>query len=106
MACAKSLADAEQVAIEEEWTYGWDYDQYPDLSWMTDEERRGHHEVLVCVLRDSGGDVLASLGGIVDPDTNYMRVIQAELAAEAIAEALAHARAILATGERVERIGR
>jgi hypothetical protein len=40
--------------------------------------------VLCCVLKDGDGNVLASLCGITDPDSNYRRVVEAELASEAL----------------------
>ena len=55
---------------------------------MSDEEREQAHEVLCCRIIDPGNPrrSLASLCGITDPDRNYGRVIEAELAAEAIAD--------------------
>jgi hypothetical protein len=82
--CALSLARAEQHASENDWAAEWVADDCPDLSWMSDEERHREHHVLGCVLKDTDGNVLASLWGITDPDNNYQRVVEAELAAEAI----------------------
>lgn len=59
-------------------------DDCPDLSWMSEDERRQEHEVLGCILQDRCGNVLGSLWGITDPDNDYMRVVVAELAAEAM----------------------
>lgn len=67
----------------------WDIDD----SWMSDEERRQPHtwEVyrLVRVCEDHGADcrhaeTLASVGGVVDADAAYARVLFAELASEVI----------------------
>ena len=82
-ACALSLARAEQYAEDNDWKAVWEWDDDADLSWMSDDERQQEHEVLGCVLKDAAGNVLASLWGIVDADSNYRRVIEAELAAEA-----------------------
>lgn len=82
--CALQLARAEHHANECDWQAEWVGDDCPDLSWMTDAERAQEHEVLGCILRDADGNVLASLWGITDPDSSYMRVVEAELALEAM----------------------
>jgi len=86
--CAIELADAEATAQRLGYEYEWDYDQCPDLSWMSDEVRQQEHEVLCCRIVDPENRrySLASLCGITDPDSGYRRVIEAELAQEAIAE--------------------
>jgi hypothetical protein len=59
----------------------------PDCGWCG-PERQGAcpgHEALSCTVRVDG-EVLASLGGIVDADRDYCRVIEAELASEAMYE--------------------
>jgi hypothetical protein len=70
-------------------------DSDPDLSWMSDEERKRVHEVevfaLVRVCPDHGADCrhaewLASVGNVVDADRDYSRVLWAELAAEIMPE--------------------
>ena len=68
--------------------FEWEFDECPDLSWMSDDERQQGHEVLCCRVVDPGNPrySVASLCGITDPDRNYRRVIEAELAVEAIAE--------------------
>jgi hypothetical protein len=46
-----------------------------------------HHEVLWCALKDEDGEILDSLGGIIDPHSgpgHYWRVVQAELASDAM----------------------
>jgi hypothetical protein len=88
IACAKALAEAEAVGKRLEYSFEWDWDECPDLSFMSDEEREQEHEVLCCRIVDpeTARYSLASLCGIVDPDHNYRRVIEAELASEAIAE--------------------
>jgi hypothetical protein len=86
--CAESLASAETWAQEQGMTFTWDFDQDADLSWMTDEERAQEHEVLGCVARYRDGSVAGSLGGVIDPDDMYLRVVEAELASEARSEAI------------------
>lgn len=68
--------------------FRWVEDDSPDLSWMTPEELSHPHEVFGCILErrcDNCGawETKASLWGIVDPDDNYKRVTEAELALEA-----------------------
>jgi len=82
--CALNLARAEQYARENDWQAEWVWDDDADLSWMSDAEREKPHEVYGCVLKDANGNVLASLWGITDPDREYMRVVEAELAAESM----------------------
>ena len=82
--CALGLARAENYARDNDWEAEWVADDCPDLSWMSDEERRQPHDVLGCVLRDANGNVLASLWGITDPTVGYMRVVAAELSSEAM----------------------
>lgn len=85
--CAKDLAEAETVGQRLGYEFEWDFDECPDLSWMSDEEREQEHEVLCCRVVDPENPrySLASLCGITDADSNYRRVIEAELASEAIA---------------------
>lgn len=89
---AKALAAAEAEAQDRGWTYEWDYDQEADTSWMDEEAleefRSGQTEMLDVLLKDEKGNVLASLGGVHvsargrrDP---YVRVVEAELAQEAL----------------------
>jgi hypothetical protein len=86
--CAKGLAEAEAVGQRLGYVFEWEFDQDPDLSWMSDEERTQEHEVLCCRIVDpeNARHSLAFLCGITDPDRNYSRVIEAELASEAIGE--------------------
>ena len=45
-------------------------------------------EVLIAVLKDADGHVLESGGGIGDPSPSYRRLVEAELALEAMPSAL------------------
>lgn len=92
IAGALALARAERCAKEKGWVTVWVPDEDPDLSWMDDDERRQDHDVEIASLRDPSGtsprcqgrhNVIASLGGIVDADRHYRRVVEAELALEA-----------------------
>ncbi len=84
--CAEALAEAEAYAQEHDWTFDWEWDSDADLSFMTDEEREKEHECLMCTCVDTEHETLASLCGIVDADANYRRVVEAELASEALAD--------------------
>lgn len=79
---AKALAEAEAEAKERGWTFEWEHD--PEPYEKGDAEIEDPDEVLGCVLKDEDGKVLASLWGIGDPDHNYRRVVEAELAQEAL----------------------
>jgi len=87
--CARSLADAELSAIRLGWSYVWsdDWDVgshkefYGKGSAYEDSEPNTCEH---CTLKDSDGRVLASLGCIDDADSNYRRVIEAELADETL----------------------
>jgi hypothetical protein len=81
---ALNLARAEQYAEQHGWSFDWTPDDDADWSWMDDKERKREHEVFGCVLRDENGNAIESLWGIFDPDENYQRVVQAELASEAM----------------------
>jgi hypothetical protein len=89
---AWQLVKAEKEAEERGWTVEWEPEQDPDTSWMNDEElkeaRSGGIEILSALLRDENGEVLASLGeiAILRGDQKYPRVVEAELALEALSE--------------------
>jgi hypothetical protein len=86
--CAVSMAADEEYVTNlinsTGWHYEWTYDQDIDDSWMTDEERAKDHTWECCTLFDGDDNVMASCGGIVDADHNYRRVMEAELAGEAL----------------------
>lgn len=98
-ACALALARAEHVAKDiADAGFEWldDFDQpiedLLDPSIFRSEEEfkvycdRYRDHVEGCVLRDAKGEVRASLWAIIGADSNYRRVIEAELAHEAYAE--------------------
>ncbi len=86
---AIGLARAEAEARNRGLTFEWSEDSDPELGdheyWCRDAERgiEHAHEALSCVAFD-GDQVVASLGSIIDPDRAYIRVVEAELAAEAV----------------------
>lgn len=82
--CARELAQAERYAAERGWRFEWEND--PDEYQLGDAETTPPNEVLTCVLKDARNRSLASLGGIGDPSRNCGRVVEAELACEALAD--------------------
>jgi hypothetical protein len=83
--CAKALATAERDGQRFGLRFEWEWEEYADDSWMSEEERALPHEWTRCTAVAPDGRVLANLGGIVDADATYRRVVEAELAAEALA---------------------
>ena len=89
---ALDLARAEREACARGWDYEWpfdeDHDRGPrDWGWPEKDVKRWEeteHEVLCCTLMDEEGEGLAALYGIWDANRNYARVIEAELALEAL----------------------
>lgn len=85
---ARALARAEQAARERGWSVTWEDDADADPCWNEDACDKGHmphsHECLQATLYDADGDMLASLGGIYEPSRDYTRVVEAELASEAL----------------------
>jgi hypothetical protein len=79
---AMKLAQAEQEAEARNWTVEWSND---DMSYeVGNDENEMPSEILVAVLKDEHGNSIGSLSGIGDPDSNYRRVVEAELALEAL----------------------
>jgi hypothetical protein len=76
---ALKLARAEKYAEDHGWTVEWEEEPNPDMSGMEDAK-----EVLSACLKDQSGKVLECLGGIGDPSRSYRRVVEAELALEAM----------------------
>lgn len=90
---ALALTRAERYAADHGWTVVWEDDPDADWSWMSEREQQQPHEVYVAILYDRDPAdrtsrlrprVLASLGGIFDPSPEYRRVVEAELALEAM----------------------
>jgi hypothetical protein len=85
---ALALARAERYARDHDWETEWKWDDDADWSWLDqkgfEKEKAKDHEVYYAVLRNKNGTVLASLGGIFDPSREYQRVVEAELALEAM----------------------
>lgn len=87
----------------------WECDQYADRGprdwdWSDADIRRwdrAEHEVLWCSIRDAEGNVLTSLGGIWDPDQDYRRVVEAELAEEVWSDARERVRRELGVAVRI-----
>lgn len=71
-------AEAKKRGWRAEWEADESYYDYPD------EDAPTADEMLVCILKDMDGEVLASLAGVADPDRNYRRLVEAELAQEAL----------------------
>jgi hypothetical protein len=91
--CARALALAEETAAERNWEFLWDADQdgcigcdcgAEDCKCCTGEP----HEILCCALKDADGKILASMGGICEPTRDYGRIVEAELASEALSTPL------------------
>jgi hypothetical protein len=88
---ALRLAQAEQYAQVNGWEFEWTNDFDGCIGCDCNSEScpcstGEFHEVYVAVLRDEDGHVLASLGGICQPESDpaYRRVVNAELALEAL----------------------
>lgn len=102
MACAKALADAEELADDNEWELEvWPEDlPYEDClgdhAYWCDRERKGEvhtHDVVEVRLMDYcecdgvtphhfNSHVLDSLGAVIEPSADYLRVLRAEMANE------------------------
>lgn len=91
---AKLLAKAEQHATDNLWECRWEIDNdipYEDAlgdhAYWCDDQKNGiehEHEIWYCMLTDGKDNVLGSLGAIIDPSREYRRVVEAELALEAM----------------------
>ena len=84
---ARQLAKAERDARALGYTFDWQNDSdgcigcdcdSPDCKCSSGEP----HECLVCLMRDSDGKVVQSLGSVCEPSREYRRVVEAELALE------------------------
>lgn len=84
---ARELARAELLAIDNGWEFEWRDD------WSVDHvdefefyENGGPESCESCTLYSAEGEVLASLGCIDDATDEYRRVVEAELAQEALSD--------------------
>ena len=93
LACAWELAMAERHAQEEDWECEWQEDEYGCSGCDCGDEHNcpccsGECGPMVCLLiaTDDNGerDVLTTLGGICGATDEYKRVVEAELALEAM----------------------
>jgi len=89
--CARALAKAERDARALGYTFEWLYDEdgcsgcscdSPECKCSSGES----HECFWCACYDYEGTIRSSLSGICEPSREYRRVIEAELASEALAE--------------------
>lgn len=86
--CAISMAQAEQYGQnvgftfewEEDWSIGSHKDFYGEGSYSDSEPKTCES----CLCRGADGQVLASVGCVDDASYDYRRVIEAELASEAL----------------------
>lgn len=88
--CARAMAKSEAAATRLGYSYEWEIDQEINSSEFSAETPP--HQLWCCVMRNPEGQVVASLGGIdflhhdnpwAEP---YRRVVEAELALEAMHE--------------------
>lgn len=82
--CSEALATAERDGASSGFTFEWTEDD----GEFSDDDR--HVQLWICICRHKVGDALATLGGIdlgeeEPPQAIYCRVIQAELAMQALA---------------------
>lgn len=89
---AALLAKAEEWACEEGVSFHWEVDRYADSSEFSDDP--DPWDLWTCVARSLQGVVIGSLGGVDfgrhgEPwENTYRRVVEAELALEAMPEEL------------------
>lgn len=88
---ALQLAKAEAAFREAGGTFEWTFDDDADCSFVDtwpEKERqlwyRENHCIEGCIALFPNNKRAASLWGIIDADDNYRRVVQAELAMEAL----------------------
>jgi hypothetical protein len=87
--CAEALANAEQVARVQGWTFAVEDDPEPvmeDDAGSVELVESGEYVNLMVTMYAENGDVLGSLGGIVveSEDDPYIRAVKATLADEAL----------------------
>ena len=95
---ACELAAAETFATEQGWSCDWEPEQENPRDVFGDPDPVNgpfydpENEFFVCLLRDENGKVIESLGMIEAPSREYRRVVEAELASEAMHRELSTAR--------------
>ncbi len=92
LACAKALADAESAAATAGLHPDWSddaggADALGDHAAWCGCTTPPHHRIERCTLHAEDGTVVVSLGGVIDADADYRRVVEAELALEALSRA-------------------
>ncbi len=87
--CALDLARAEAWAKAEGLVFVWENDPHADDSWMDDAQRQQEHTAEGCTVYrlcgecgEISGTPLNGLYGIFDANSNYRRVVEAELASD------------------------
>ncbi len=86
--CAKALAKAEARATSNGYSFAWDID--PDSNSSDFSNRKPYYDLWFCLCRDASGHIVASLyaidfGAGGSPwGQPYRRVVEAELASEAL----------------------
>jgi hypothetical protein len=88
---AFNLARAERIAETLDWDFEWKNEEEDWEEFLGDVPREDVSRIEYCVLKDDKGKVLASLGGIMfgydaEHNRDYPRVVEAELALEALHE--------------------
>ena len=80
---AAELAKAMHYALDKGWTFEWDHDAGESCNCG---EKNCGHTVEYCLLEDAsnGNRILGSLSGICGATADYRRVVEAELALEAM----------------------
>ncbi len=85
--CALQLARAEREASAEGLRFCWQDDSIDDPHYRDfDDDTRPNTYEIVFVYGPDSEDVLASLGAVIDATEDYRRVVEAELAIEALDE--------------------
>lgn len=101
---ATKLAEAEAYAAKRGWRVDWQDD--PEPYQLGDAATEMPSQVLCAVLCDDDGAVLESLGGIGDPSPEYRRVVDAELALEAMKHEVGGSRLREVVGSALDQIRR
>lgn len=74
-----SFVETWPEADQKRWHSDEHFAEYVRLVRLCEEDSKYYHDRAAC----PHAETLASLGGIIDADTNYRRVVEAELALEA-----------------------